>query len=194
MQRFRGLAVIAAVVLITTTFFRPSIGHAVPYMESPDAGGTLGTAQTIVGGPYDYLENTLSTISDLADAFLFGWEGGDMAVATSCDGCGISYTTSVYDSAQTFLFSVGIDLAPAPFVPLAAGNYYFLFESPTLMDDTTFTVHTILFNGHDIDGQPVWVGLAAPVPEPATLALLGGGFLAYGFLARRRRNGSSRRM
>ena len=91
-------------------------------MESPDAGGTLGTAQTIVGGPYDYLENTLSTISDLADAFLFGWEGGDMAVATSCDGCGISYTTSVYDSAQTFLFSVASTWLLHLSSAFAAGN------------------------------------------------------------------------
>lgn len=170
-----------SVLLAVLAWFISLNAHALPYTEVGDAGDFLAP-QNIVGPAIGTIEGTIGD-TDSIDAFRFYFSGGPLfitALTDLSDGLPITLfgesliptepcipTDPCRSSQDGFL-----DLSDPQLLPngLAAGNYIVgvcIPVDPCVPADPPYTISFFTDSSMQTAAQ-----VSAPIPEPATLALI----------------------
>lgn len=167
---------------LSALFAVSHIAQATPYNEVGDAGYSLATAQVLP-------ENTTSIIGELdaVDIYRFSWTGGifEATTVTAFDPM-----LFVFDLAGTRLafnddwFSLQSFIS----VSLSAGDYLLAIDRWPY--NYGGDLNGFAAAGSSTGGNPYTInlnaGTGASVPEPAPLALLAAGLLAFAVQRRKR--------
>lgn len=175
LQTLSALAAISAALTLATP------AHAITYVFSANLSGAAETppvSTTAFGAALVSFDDVAFTVSvqEIFSGLATVASASHIHCCTAVAGVGttgVALGLTGFPAVQTGFYSSTFTLSSASFASLLAG---------TAAGKAYVNIHDATYPGGEIRG---WLA-AAPVPEPATYALMLGGLLAVGWVARRR--------